>query len=65
MHNGVVFYTYSYNVAYLVVLLPGAGSAFVDNFAREKRVLAGIHFGVLWLLRESLKCHSVCKKEKI
>lgn len=46
--------------AYLVILLPGAGSAFVDNFTREQCVLAGIDFSVLGLFGEALERQSVC-----
>lgn len=40
---------------YLVVLLPGARSALVDDFAREQCVLAGIDLCVLGLLGEPLE----------
>lgn len=49
---------------YLVILLPGARAALVDNFACEQRVLGGIHLRVLGLLRESLEGLGSCKKQK-
>lgn len=45
---------------YLVVLLPRARSAFVDDFAREQCVLAGIDLCVLGLLGEALETACVC-----
>jgi len=48
---------------YLVILLPGARAALVDNFACEQRVLGGIHLRVLGLLRESLEALDSCREK--
>jgi len=49
---------------YLVILLPGARAALVDNFACEQRVLGGIHLRVLGLLRESLEALDSCREKE-
>jgi len=49
---------------YLVILLPGARAALVDNFACEQRVLGGIHLRVLGLLRESLEALDSCRERE-
>lgn len=49
---------------YLVILLPRARASFIDYFACEQRILAGIHLRVHGLLRETLQAFNSCKRER-